>query len=195
MRSARGAASGAEHFPKGQYSRCDRDAKIAIMSTANTTARRRREAGEPGSSTPSQLQRYRRLVTAIEGMARGKAEPKTVAMLCAAAGVSQRTLLRAFRAVHGVSVHRRLQSIRLAQARSMLTSTDAESTTVTEIAMRCGFLELGRFSLLYRKTFGETPSETLNRAMRARKLDQSPSLSDDVERPFAHSLLHKPERV
>jgi transcriptional regulator GlxA family with amidase domain len=86
-------------------------------------------------------------------------------------------------------------NIRLAQARSMLSSMDAESATVTRIAVQCGFLELGRFSLLYRKTFGETPSETLNRAMRARKIDQSPSLSGDVELPFADPLLRKPERV
>jgi transcriptional regulator GlxA family with amidase domain len=136
-----------------------------IMRMANATARHGRGAAGSAPSTTSQLERYRSLVAEIEGMACGEAEPKSVAKLSAAAGISQRTLLRAFRAVHGVSVHRRLQSIRLARARSMLSSTDAKSTTVTEIAMRCGFLQLGRFSLLYRKTFGETPSETLNRAM------------------------------
>ena len=35
------------------------------------------------------------------------------------------------------------------------------SVTVTEIATALGFVELGRFSVEYRKAFGESPSETL----------------------------------
>jgi AraC-like DNA-binding protein len=34
--------------------------------------------------------------------------------------------------------------------------------TVTEIATGFGFLELGRFSVEYRKAFGESPSQTLH---------------------------------
>jgi AraC family ethanolamine operon transcriptional activator len=33
--------------------------------------------------------------------------------------------------------------------------------TVTAVAMRCGFRELGRFAAAYRATFGESPSETM----------------------------------
>jgi len=38
--------------------------------------------------------------------------------------------------------------------------------TVTEVATALGFVELGRFSVEYRKAFGESPSETLRQAFR-----------------------------
>ena len=41
-----------------------------------------------------------------------------------------------------------------------------QHVTVTEIATALGFVELGRFSVEYRKAFGESPSETLRQAFR-----------------------------
>lgn len=51
--------------------------------------------------------------------------------------------------------------LRLSRARWALLSADASLTTVTAIATGFGFLELGRFSVEYRKVFGESPSRTL----------------------------------
>jgi AraC-like DNA-binding protein len=54
--------------------------------------------------------------------------------------------------------------LRLSQARRALLGADAKRATVTEIATCFGFVELGRFSVEYRKVFGESPSQTLHQA-------------------------------
>jgi AraC-like DNA-binding protein len=151
---------------------------------------------EPAPPSSARLERYRKLIAEFErATCAAAAVPPSVAAFCAAAGISERTLLRAVRAVHGVSVHRHLQAVRLAQARTMLGSMDAKTTTVTQIAMRCGFLELGRFSRLYRNAFGESPSETLNRTPRACELDRPTSDGRDVGLGLAQSLLREREQV
>jgi AraC family ethanolamine operon transcriptional activator len=53
--------------------------------------------------------------------------------------------------------------LRLSGARLVLLSAHDRCETVTEIATSFGFVELGRFSVEYRKMFGESPSETLGR--------------------------------
>jgi AraC-like DNA-binding protein len=53
--------------------------------------------------------------------------------------------------------------LRLSETRRALLAARSRLTTVTEIAMCFGFLELGRFSVEYRKVFGESPSQTLCR--------------------------------
>jgi transcriptional regulator GlxA family with amidase domain len=76
------------------------------------------------------------------------------------AGINQRTLSRAFREIHGIGPHRYLQHLRLSEVRQVLLS---EQGTITQAAMRFGFHEIGRFGVLYRRAFGETPSETRRR--------------------------------
>ena len=88
-----------------------------------------------------------------------------VADVCAAMGVTQRTLVRAFRAVHGTTPSHRLRMLRLTEARDALLSVRARTETVTDVAMRLGFVQLGRFAADYRDVFGENPSETLRRAV------------------------------
>jgi AraC family transcriptional regulator, ethanolamine operon transcriptional activator len=82
--------------------------------------------------------------------------------LCEAAGVSERTLRNAFQSVYGMSPIRFLQLRRLHQVRRALRRDAAVS--VTEVALRHGFVNLGRFAAEYRQLFGESPSLTRRNA-------------------------------
>jgi AraC-like DNA-binding protein len=82
--------------------------------------------------------------------------------ICAATRASYATLERGFRETYGMTPKAMMTAMRLARARRALLHPDA-TTTVTGVAMRCGFVELGRFSVQYRQRFGERPSETLCR--------------------------------
>lgn len=86
-----------------------------------------------------------------------------LAELCAAAGVSGRTLLACCHEHLGMGPIRYLWLRRMHLARRALRMADAATTTVTRIATDYGFWELGRFSVAYRSLFGETPSASLRR--------------------------------
>jgi transcriptional regulator GlxA family with amidase domain len=89
-------------------------------------------------------------------------EPLHISVLCRTLEVSERTLRKAFHKIHGAPPCRHLRMLRLSQARRTLLAADCKRVTVTEIATGFGFLELGRFSVEYRKVFGESPSKTLH---------------------------------
>ncbi|WP_249790610.1 helix-turn-helix domain-containing protein [Bradyrhizobium sp. SRL28] len=89
--------------------------------------------------------------------------PLDIPTLCQTLAVSERTLRKAFQKVRGLPPCRRLRMLRLSGARRGLLLARGRCVTVTEIATSFGFVELGRFSVEYRKTFGESPSETLGR--------------------------------
>lgn len=80
--------------------------------------------------------------------------------LAEVAGVSVRSLQAAFRQARECTPMQALHRRRLAAARDALCSP-APGTTVTGVAMDCGFFHLGRFARDYRKAFGESPSATL----------------------------------
>ena len=91
-------------------------------------------------------------------------EPQQISVLCRTLEVSERTLRKAFHKIHGAPPCRHLRMKRLSEARRALRAADCKRVTVTEIATGFGFLELGRFSVEYRKMFGESPSQTLHGA-------------------------------
>jgi AraC-like DNA-binding protein len=96
-----------------------------------------------------------------------------ISALCRALGVSDRTLRKAFNKAYGEPPSRHLRLLRLSLARGALLSTRGKAVTVTEVATGFGFAELGRFSVEYRKVFGESPSTTLFRGSRS-NLSQQP---------------------
>ena len=56
-----------------------------------------------------------------------------------------------------------LRQVRLRRAREALRAADRGATTVRSVAAQFGILHMGRFAAAYRETFGEPPSDTLNR--------------------------------
>lgn len=91
-------------------------------------------------------------------------EPLYLAEVCAAIGVSDRTLRLHCQEQLGMSPHRYLWLRRMNVVRRALSLADSAAKTVTEIANDHGFAELGRFAVAYRNLFGESPSITLRRA-------------------------------
>jgi AraC-like DNA-binding protein len=90
-------------------------------------------------------------------------EPISVADVAEAAGVSARTLFREFRKRHGISPMAFLKERRLEAAQRALLAADPRERSVTDIALDHGFSHFGRFSVEYKRTFRETPSDTLRR--------------------------------
>lgn len=84
-----------------------------------------------------------------------------MADLCAATGVSERTLQCAFRSILQLTPVAYLRTLRLNRVRADLLTATPTHATVTVIAMHWGFVHLGDFSRDYGRLFGERPSETL----------------------------------
>jgi AraC-like DNA-binding protein len=85
------------------------------------------------------------------------------ATLCAAAGVSRRTLEYAFCENLGLPPMAFIRQVRLHALRRTLLASRLGESTVTELAYRLGFTQLGRLAGDYRCAFGESPSATLAR--------------------------------
>lgn len=86
----------------------------------------------------------------------------TLGAIVEASGVAGRTLLKHFRDAKGISPMRYLCNARFEKAYQALRRAQP-GENVTTIAMRWGFSHLGRFSVEYRRRFGESPSDTLRR--------------------------------
>lgn len=77
-------------------------------------------------------------------------------------GCSLRNLQLTFKAHRGTTPLAFLNDCRLEESRARLLEALPDET-VTEIALACGFFHLGRFSIAYRKKFGERPSDTMRK--------------------------------
>jgi AraC-like DNA-binding protein len=103
--------------------------------------------------------------------------------VCAAIGVSGRTL-RAHCEEHlGMGPHRYLWLRRMNFARKALAMADPAAASVTTIALDHGFSELGRFAVKYRELFGESPSTTLRNTFNNGQSERDPSRLAWPERP------------
>ncbi len=111
------------------------------------------------------------------------AEPPKVAALCGALSARERTLHEAFREHLGTTPKAYLKTLRLNAAhRDLLRGLP--KTRVTDVALDWGFSHFGWFSQDYRRLFGETPSQTLERAREETRLsclDDAVSASNGAE--------------
>jgi transcriptional regulator GlxA family with amidase domain len=149
----------------------------ALATRGRSMTVRRRIATVPGMASGRVSRCGHALVEQAEALAFAEpTEPLHVSALCRTLEVSERTLRKAFHRAHGVPPCRHLRMLRLSQVRRALLSANSKFATVTEVATAFGFVELGRFSVEYRKTFGESPSQTLQRAFR----QQAPAGSNFV---------------
>ena len=85
--------------------------------------------------------------------------------LCKLTGYSARSIAHACQTVLETSPIRYLRTLRLNRARTLLRQGSREVTSVSECAHTVGFSHLGHFSIAYRKMFGESPSQTLDRSL------------------------------
>jgi AraC-like DNA-binding protein len=109
-------------------------------------------------AAPRALREAERLMREADGVT-------SVHEIAAAVSVSVRSLEAGFREWKQETPVAFMRRLRLADAREQLSNAGAQ-TTVTDVALSCGFLHLSRFAQYYRAAFNEHPSETLRRARR-----------------------------
>jgi AraC-like DNA-binding protein len=118
--------------------------------------------GEADSQSSLSSVRAGALARVKHVIARNLSDPDlTLVAVAGESGVSLRYLHSLFR-TEPWSAHQYLKLQRLARARQLLNLADARTTTVTDIAMACGYSNLSQFSTAFRREFGISPKETLH---------------------------------
>lgn len=109
--------------------------------------------------------------------------PVHISEICAQLNISRRSLHRAFYDVLGMGPITFLRHKRLCAIHSVLRDSDPATVTVGQVAIRQGFIELGRFSHYYHSLFGEYPSETLGAHKPRARSEAGPEIREAF--PFA----------
>ncbi|RJE79114.1 helix-turn-helix domain-containing protein [Paracoccus sp. JM45] len=101
---------------------------------------------------------HRNLVAQLRDIATDETwdQPPSIPQICAALGVSRRTLQYALQKELGMSPVEYMRALRLNAARTCI----LQGASVTEAATRSGFWHFGRFAQDYRILFHERPSAT-----------------------------------
>lgn len=105
-------------------------------------------------------QKFQTLKTAVGYITDNARDAITVADICGQAGVSPRTLERAFREQLGISPKACIKKVRLEGTRRDLQAASA-SNRVNDIAAQWGFWHMGDFARDYFCEYSELPSTTL----------------------------------
>jgi AraC-like DNA-binding protein len=99
------------------------------------------------------LPREARALAVAQAVLRNPADSKTMAALCAEAGVSVRTTERVFRKEIGIDFESWRRQVRLTKAVELLVS----GFSIKEVAYKVGYCQSSAFVEMFRRTFGTTP--------------------------------------
>jgi AraC family ethanolamine operon transcriptional activator len=108
------------------------------------------------------VSRRRLVVLALDVLHATPDEPVSVASVCDALGVTERSLQRAFQDCLGTSLRAYERERRLRGVHGAILA-EGNRRSITDIAMSFGFWHLGRFSGAYATLFGCAPTETRRR--------------------------------
>lgn len=101
------------------------------------------------------------LKEAVSFIQRHTAEDIGINEVAAAVHLTPRAVQYLFRRQLGTTPTDYMRRVRLGRAHQELVTATAANSTVTEIAQRWGFAHTGRFAVLYRQIYGQSPHTTL----------------------------------
>ena len=146
---------GDDHLVKNiPLRRCYDEALLTALLSLSRDASQELFEGRSQPLTPAIVYR------AEEYLKENLDEPIAVSDLLRICGCSRRALSLAFKSTRGYSSMEFLTEQRLLAAQAVLRKA-RPGETVTSVAYACGFTHLGRFSQVYKRRFGESPSVTL----------------------------------
>jgi AraC-like DNA-binding protein len=120
--------------------------------------------GAPTDASTRANDRHAEIMGRFEDLLRACPErPPSVADVCAALGVPDRTLRLCCAAYLGMGPRQYMRLRNMHLARRALREADPGSVRISEVAHQFGFDDLGRFTTSYCDQFGELPSVTVQR--------------------------------
>jgi AraC-like DNA-binding protein len=125
---------------------------------------------------PSPSAGKRPVSQAVELLRASPAYPWTVAELAAEVSLSVRSLQEGFRRSLDTTPMAYLRRLRLEKVNEELAAAEPGTVSVTEVAVRWGFVHLGRFAAAYRSEFAERPSDTMRSASARRPVAADPRM-------------------
>ena len=92
-------------------------------------------------------------------------ENMTIQSIAEQFGVTDKTLESSFKSLFGITPKRFIDLLKLNRAHEDLLSADAQTTNISDVAMKWGFSNFGRFAHSYKVLFGVLPSETIRKTV------------------------------
>ena len=149
-------------YPQFETTQAAKAASADALKAASSIVGER-QAGKPDQEGRPRIPRWEVINRCKELLEERDGERVLVGDLAAAAEVSERTLRTVFHEYYGVGPVRYLQTRQLHRVHRALRAADPGAESVTDVLVRHGEWEFGRFASRYRRLFGELPSETLRK--------------------------------